>query len=213
MGKITIDDVTRCMSAYIPLDHPASYEYAALANFERLWDPSHKTMLDVGGGAGVMAQTIKTLFGLDQVASVDVVDRFLPSLDIETATYDGVKLPFPDNSFNCILFFNVLHHVSVASRTALMRECRRVAGKGPIYIKDHLSQGTIDDARLVALDLKGNFPHAMVKAHYLRDEDWCQLAHAAGYNSSERLFGTYRTGAFATLFPNRLEVSMRWRPT
>ncbi len=203
------------MSAHVRLYswHKPVYQYVALTNLRQQWDTGHRTMLDVGGGTGIIAQTIKTLFGLDRVISIDVEDRFLPSLDIDTNTYDGEKLPFPDSSFDCVLLFNVLHHVPVESRARLIRECRRVAGNGPIYIKDHLSMGLRDDARLALLDLLGNVPfHGMVRARYLRKHDWSTLAHEAAYNSSEYLFGNYRTGAFEVAFPNRLEINMKWRP-
>jgi ubiquinone/menaquinone biosynthesis C-methylase UbiE len=210
---ISIEDVMRCMSAHVRMYswHKPVYQHVALTNLRRLWDWSHGSALDVGGGTGVMAQTIKTLFGLERVASVDIQNRFLPSLSIETATYDGITLPFPDASFDCILLFNVLHHVPAASRVALIRECRRVAGVGPLYIKDHISQGAVDDARLTILDILGNVPfHGMVKASYLREGHWRDLAIETGHGTSERLSGAYRTGAVEALFPNRLEVSMQW---
>jgi ubiquinone/menaquinone biosynthesis C-methylase UbiE len=216
MEPISLEDVTRCMSEYVPLYawHKPIYQHVALNSLHRLWERDHRSALDVGGGTGVMAQTIKSLFGLDRVMSVDIEDRFLPALDIETAVYDGSTLPFPDGSFDCILLFNVLHHVPVASRTVLMRECRRVAGKGRVYIKDHVSKNTVDDARLALLDILGNVPfHGMVKARYLRDQDWRDLASAAGYVSGECLSGSYRSGIFEALFPNRLEISMQWRST
>ena len=190
------------------------YQYTVLSVLQQLWDPAHVSALDVGGGTGVMAHTIKTLFGLNRLASVDVHDRFLPSLGIETALYDGINLPFADGSFDCILLFNVLHHVPVAARMALIRECRRVAGRGPIYIKDHLSRGSMDDRRLAILDFLGNVPFSgMVSASYLRDEDWRKLAACNGYETSDYVSGDYRSGPLAAVFPNRLEVSMRWRPT
>jgi ubiquinone/menaquinone biosynthesis C-methylase UbiE len=203
------------MSAHVPLYswHNPSYQYAALTALQRMWNPSHVSALDVGGGTGVMAYTIKTLFGLERVASVDVQDRFLPSLGLQTAVYDGTTLPFADSSFDCILLFNVLHHVPVTSRLALLRECHRVAGSGPLYIKDHVSQGKADDGRLAVLDFLGNVPFSgMVRASYLRDEGWRDLAARTGYEPSAYLSGKYRTGLMETLFPNRLEVSMRWRP-
>jgi ubiquinone/menaquinone biosynthesis C-methylase UbiE len=213
MEALTIDAVAQSMSAHVALYswHKPLYQHAALTNLRRLWNPNHATMLDVGGGTGVLAQTIKNLFGVRHVVSVDVEDRFLHSLDIETKTFDGRALPFPDNSFDCVLLFNVMHHVPITSRVILMRECRRVAGKGPIYIKDHISQGTIDDARLQILDLLGNVPfHGMLRARYLRDKDWRDLARATNHVEGDRLSGTYRSGAFEILFPNRLETMMRW---
>jgi SAM-dependent methyltransferase len=211
---ITVDDVGRCMSAHVPLYswRKPNYQYVALSVLQQMWDPRHLIALDVGGGTGVMAYTIKTLFGLERVVSVDVQDRFLPSLDIETAVYDGTTLPFADGSFDCILLFNVLHHVPVTSRVALLRECLRVA-RGPLYIKDHVSHGSTDDARLAVLDFLGNVPFSgMVRASYLREEDWRELASRTGYESSAYPSGKYRTGLMEVLFPNRLEVSMRWRP-
>jgi len=112
-----------------------------------------------------------------------------------------------------VLLFNVLHHVPVADRIPLLRECRRVAGRGPLYIKDHVSRGLIDDARLAALDLLGNAPfRGMVTACYLREADWHRLALDAGYQRGEWLSGEYRSGPMAVLFPNRLEASGRWLP-
>jgi SAM-dependent methyltransferase len=212
---LTIDAVARCMSAHLPLYswRRPEYQYVALANLQRQWDPRHRSALDVGGGTGVIAQTIKTLFGLERVTSVDVEDRFLPSLDIETALYDGTTLPFADSTFDCVLLFNVLHHVPVKARARLMSECRRVAGGGPIYIKDHLSQGAVDDVRLAILDLLGNLPfNGMVRASYLREEDWRQLAARTGHRTGERLSGQYRKRPMEVLFPNRLEISMCWQP-
>jgi len=203
------------MAAHLPLYswREPRYQHIALANLQQLWDPGHASALDVGGGTGVMAHTIKTLFRLARVASVDVENRFLPGLGIETAVYDGVTLPFADNSFDCIVLFNVLHHVPVASRAGLIRECRRVAGRGPIYIKDHLSQGKLDDCRLTALDVLGNLPFSgMVRASYLREQDWRQLAVGTAHEPSGYLSGRYRSGVLESLFPNRLEISMRWRP-
>jgi ubiquinone/menaquinone biosynthesis C-methylase UbiE len=210
---ITIDAVQRCMAPHLPIYtwHKPNYQHVALTNLQRLWQPRDDRALDVGGGTGVMAQTIKTLFGLKQVTSIDVHDRFLPSLSIETALYDGVTLPFADASFDCVLLFNVLHHVPVASRVPLLRECRRVAGHGPLYIKDHISRGVTDNTRLAILDLLGNAPfRGMVSAKYLTEADWQDLAVNAGYEPGPRVTGEYRSGLMKALFPNRLEVSMRW---
>ncbi len=90
---------------------------------------------------GYLAHTVKTLFELPHVVSIDVHDRFSSELTIETAVYDGVTLPFADNSFDCALLFNVLHHVPIEHRLPLLRECRRVVGHGPLYIKDHIVAG------------------------------------------------------------------------
>lgn len=213
MQEITVDAVRRCLSAHLPVYawRTPVYQHVMLSALQRLWNPAHRSALDVGGGTGVMAQAVKTLFDLERVASVDVQDRFLKSLSVDTSLYDGTRLPFADASFDCVLLFNVLHHVPVSARAPLLLECRRVAGGGPIYIKDHVSHGAADDLRLAALDLAGNLPFSgMVRAWYLREADWEALAAQTRHQSSAPLSGPYRRGLAAALFPNRLEVSMRW---
>ncbi|OAI30619.1 hypothetical protein A1351_08350 [Methylosinus sp. R-45379] len=215
MECFTLDDLTRCMAPHAPIYswRKPAYQYVALTNLHRAWDKSHRRALDVGGGTGLLAYTIKSLFGLDHIVSIDVENRYLPSLDIETAVYDGCTLPFPDKSFDCVILFNVLHHVPTPLRLPLLRECRRVAGTGPLYIKDHLSEGLFDDARLAALDLIGNLPfNGMVSACYLRADDWRTLTSGAGYACEIVSDGEYRHGVERVIFPNRLETSMKWRP-
>ena len=190
-----------------------TYHTELLRAFQTLWDPAHLRMLDVGGGTGIIAQAMKDLFGIRHVTSVDVEDRFLKSLDIETRVYDGAKLPFADASFDCVTFSNVLHHVPPAVRPGLVRECVRVAGAGPIYIKDHLATSRLDHARLFVLDVMGNMPFGgMVKASYLTATDWQGIASTAGARIERQISGAYRSGAFEHLFPNRLEVTMRLVP-
>src|SRR5579884_2123196 len=105
MAMISLLEVQRRLSEHVPLYawHRPVYQHVMLEDLNQLWDPSHRSMLDVGGGTGAMAQVIKSLFGLERVAAVDVEDRFLPSLDIETAIYDGGTLPYADDSFDCVL--------------------------------------------------------------------------------------------------------------
>lgn len=215
MTPLTIEEVRKCLAAHSSLYkwRTPHYQYVMLRNLQCLWAGDHRSALDVGGGTGVMAHAVKVLFGLDRVSSVDVENRYLSSLDIDTAVFDGQALPFPDASFDCVLLFNVLHHVPVAARAKLLLECRRVAGRGPLYIKDHISRGMVDDLRLAALDLLGNVPfHGMVTASYLREREWNDLAARTGHKVEQALCGRYRTGSATLVFPNRLETSMRWLP-
>lgn len=191
--------------------YPPSYHATLLRSFAELWEPSFHRVLDVGGGTGIIAQAMKDLFAIPHVTSVDVEDRFLKSLDIEAAVYDGARMPFPDATFDCVTFSNVLHHVPAAVRPGLMRECARVVGGGPILIKDHLARSAIDHARLFALDAIGNVPFGgMVTASYLTEADWQTLAADAGYRIERRIGGVYRRGAYGVIFPNRLEITMKW---
>ncbi len=212
---MTIDTerVADVLSHHLPvyrLRRPV-YQAVMLEALRRLWRPQYRRVLDVGGGTGVIAQAVSELFDVDQVVSVDVEDRFLPSLTVEHRTYDGRTLPFADGAFDCVLFNNVIHHVQIQDRVPLLTECRRVAPAGALLIKDHLAAGAIDHLKLTALDVIGNAPFSgMIKASYLEAAQWRALAQASGYRIAESASGPYRGALFGALFPNRLETTMRW---
>jgi putative flippase GtrA/SAM-dependent methyltransferase len=190
------------------------YQIVLLQSLRGLWNPADQRLLDVGGGTGLIGQAIHDLFPIGRIASVDVEDRFLPDLSIETATFDGSRLPFDDAAFDCALLSNVLHHVPEAARVGLMLECSRATGGGRIYVKDHLATGRLDRIRLAVLDYIGNTPfHGMVKGTYLDAGQWAELAKAAGYRVESTVSGQYRSGPVAMVFPNRLEIVMRWVKT
>lgn len=208
----TLAQVQAVMAAHIPLyrRHKPVYQTELMGSFAALWDPSHRRVLDVGGGTGIIAQLMVDLFGGIDITSVDVENRFLPTLTFERRVYDGVTMPFADGAFDCATMSNVMHHVPKDVRAPLMAEIARVTGGGPILIKDHLAASAIDHRRLYALDVMGNVPFGgMVKANYLTAAEWQALASGAGYTIERQISGTYRTGAFATAFPNRLEITMR----
>ena len=160
-----------------------------------------------------MAEAILCLFPLDKVQVIDVVDRFCPNLSVETARYDGKAIPFADGTFDAATLNNVVHHVPVDERVSLLQEVRRVVD-GPLYIKDHISTSLLDDLRLTMLDAIGNIPFGgMVKAHYLYAAEWRELSAKSGWRiGATAAPRAYRSGAYAALFPNRLEITMRFDP-
>lgn len=189
------------------------YQAIMLDSLFELWRATHDRVLDVGGGTGVIAEAISRLFPVGKVYTIDLVDRFCPNLSIETACYDGRTIPFADGAFDAATLNNVLHHVPVADRVSLLREIRRVV-EGPLYIKDHVSIGRLDDLRLTVLDAIGNIPFGgMVNAKYLSAAEWQALADKSGWrigaSASPR---SYRSGLLDSLFPNRLETTMRFEP-
>jgi SAM-dependent methyltransferase len=209
---ITFDAVAATMRRYSAIYRyrRPKYQTAMLRSLSDIWSGRHERLLDVGGGTGIMAQCLADHFPVDNVTTIDIEDRFHPSLSVNHKVYDGSIIPFPDKSFDAAIMNNVIHHVPRLGRVALLREIARVS-TGPLYIKDHLSLGPLDDIRLGALDLIGNVPFGgMVQAEYLTSEDWRRLATESGFDIREIRSGDYRTGLFAVAFPNRLETVMRW---
>lgn len=189
------------------------YQATMLQSILSLWVGRACRLLDIGGGTGVIAEAMAELFPVDCVHAVDLVDRFCATLNVATTKYDGNSLPFGDASFNAATLNNVLHHVPANARAGLLCEIRRVVD-GPLYIKDHESRSGLDNLRLAAMDAIGNLPFGgMVRARYLGHNDWESLARASGYRIAARAEpGLYRRGLYALLFPNRLEVTMRFEP-
>jgi len=103
--------------------------------------------------------------------------------------------------------------VPQAERVGLLREIRR-AVNGPLYIKDHLSTGVIDDLRLTVLDALGNIPFGGMlfrRATFRPGNGRIWQTRAAG-RSAPWQHARYRHGLHAAAFPNRLETTMRFDP-
>ena len=210
---VDLQTVSTILRAHLGLYHwrRPVYQATMLEALRSCWGEGDRRVLDVGGGTGVIAQAISELFPVDRVVSVDVEDRFLPTLTIEHAIFDGRRLPFADGEFDCVVFNNVIHHVQPRDRAPLLRECRRVAPTGAVFIKDHLAQTLLDHLRLTALDAIGNAPFSgMIRADYLSLAEWRSLAAETGYAISSTTSSTYRRGLVGAIFPNALEVLMRW---
>jgi SAM-dependent methyltransferase len=113
--------------------------------------PRGATVLDVGSGDGNVASLIMEFRKDLTVRGVDVLVR--PSTRIPVTSFDGTNLPFPDESFDVVMFVDVLHHTE--HPTVLLREAMRVARKG-IAIKDHTLDGPGSRFRLRFMDWVGN---------------------------------------------------------
>lgn len=203
------------LSAHLPIYRTKVpyYQAAMLDSLRQLWVGQPNRLLDVGGGTGVIAQAISELFPVGEVEAVDLVDRFCPTLSVLTKRYDGKTLPFENAAFDAATLNNVMHHVPAAVRVDLLREIRRVVD-GPLYIKDHVTRGQVDNVRLTIMDAIGNIPFGgMVWARYLTLSEWESLAEDSGYVIAARVTSMpYRQGFYARLFPNRLETTMRFEP-
>lgn len=210
----SLAEVAQLLASHAPLYRRRKpvYQTTMLGDLATAWVGQHQRVLDIGGGTGVLAEAIQKLLPAKHVVSIDVVDRYFKTLTVETMTYDGISLPFDNQSFEAATINNVMHHVPVDSRRELIQEVSRVVS-GPIYIKDHLASSPLDHARLWALDAIGNIPFSgQIDADYLTMADWEALAADAGRRLVQFPTGQYRQLPLSAIFPNRLETVFRFDP-
>jgi SAM-dependent methyltransferase len=210
--RVTLEAVSAILVRYLAVyrHRKPFYQTLLLRQLAEEWG-DHRSVLDVGAGTGVLGQAMHELFAAD-VTSIDIHDRYVKGLTTRVLVYDGKTLPFADHAFDAVVINNVLHHVPLPLRERLLRECHRVCD-GPVYIKDHLAATTLDHVRLTVLDAIGNIPFGgMVSAHYLTVREWEQLAASTGYGPPSFRSAAYRSGLFAMIFPNGLEIITKWVP-
>jgi SAM-dependent methyltransferase len=138
--------------------------------------PPALTLLDVGCGDGTIAKIVgQSVPGLT-VSGAEYAPR--PDCAIPCAGFDGLRLPFPDQSFDGCMFVDVLHHSR--DPLAILRDAARVC-RSFILIKDHLAESTLDHMTLRFMDWVGNRPHGVeLPYNYLSGQQWQNLYHDAG---------------------------------
>ena len=130
--------------------------------------PQDSLVLDIGCGDGTLASSIAASRKDVRIEGVDVMVR--PSVKINVREYDGLKLPFPDDSVDVAIFVDVLHHAE--QPLAVLSEAARVAG-GKIIIKDHLRQGFMAQTRLKMMDWMGNARYGVsLPYRYWNRSEW-----------------------------------------
>jgi len=107
----------------------------------RLGDHRRLRVLDIGCGIGLVDRELEShvgfLCGVDMSRdSLELAKARAPLTNF--ALYDGVRLPFSDDSFDATFAISVLHHVAPAARAAFMAEMvRPVAPRGVTILIEH----------------------------------------------------------------------------
>ncbi len=130
--------------------------------------PESHSVLDVGCGDGLIDALVLARRRDLSIRGVDVLVR--QSAHIDVAGFDGRHLPFLDQSFDSVLFCDVLHHTD--SPWAMLTEAVRVA-RQCVVIKDHLVQGWLARPTLRFMDFVGNAPYGVVLPYnYFTARQW-----------------------------------------
>ncbi len=92
-------------------------------------------MLDIGSGIGLTDHHLTPYF--KNLCGVDVEEEVVNSAkgfnsEVKYSFYNGMKLPFEDNSIDLAFSINVMHHVSPAKWEPFLKEMNRVLKPGGI---------------------------------------------------------------------------------
>ena len=138
--------------------------------------PPEATVLDVGCGDGLLAEAMLRRRPDIQFRGIDVMAR--PDARITVTKFDGARLPFPQESFDVVLFADVLHHTPHAE--ALLRDARDVA-RHAVIVKDHCADGFLAWPTLRFMDRVGNARFGVALPHlYLRWDEWQRMFSELG---------------------------------
>ena len=130
--------------------------------------PQNANVLDVGCGDGTIAMLIQQQRPDVSIRGIDVFTRKDTYIDV--TLFNGQEIPFTDNSFNTVMFVDVLHHTN--DPKVLLGEANRVASN-KIVIKDHSKNGFLADETLRFMDWVGNAPHGVVLPYnYWTKSQW-----------------------------------------
>ena len=143
--------------------------------------PAGSTVLDVGTGDGSIAAAIQEARPGITLSGIDVLVR--TGAAIPVAPFDGRTIPFADDSFDVVLFVDVLHHTT--DPQVLLSEAARVA-RGCVIIKDHNRDGFLAGATLRVMDWVGNARFGVALPYtYWSAEEWRAGYARAGLEVAE----------------------------
>lgn len=113
-----------------------------------------KTVLDIGASDGKLSYNLSKKLNNTNFQGIDVFPQ--PKTYIPIKKYDGKSIPYKDNTFDCVMLIDVLHHAN--DQQQVLKEAKRVSKKY-ILIKDHFFRNKIGLINLYITDFLGNFAY------------------------------------------------------
>lgn len=210
------DEYTRLHQQSIRLtgenvDFFAAYK---VKDMHKLWfqdereDPSE--ILDFGGGTGSSAPHLSRLFPGSRITIADVSRRSLEIAEsrglsrVATRHFDGVSLPFENDSIDLALAACVFHHIDHDLHVSLLQEIRRVlrsGGKLMIFEHNPLNPLTRHAVNTCPFDENA----VLIAASEMK-----RRMQRAGYTSVSTAYRIFFPNLLKALRP--LENNMTWLP-
>jgi ubiquinone/menaquinone biosynthesis C-methylase UbiE len=143
--------------------------------------PPEGHVLDVGCGTGRIARLLAERNPKLRIEGIDVLAQ--PRAEIPVTVFDGVTIPWERKTVDAVMLVDVLHHTD--RQAQLLREALRVS-RGPVVIKDHVSETRLDRAVLAFMDWVGNRSLGIASLHkYCSKAQWEQLFEEVGVRACE----------------------------
>ena len=145
--------------------------------------PPGAHVLDVGCGDGRIGWQMQQMQPGITVSGLEIMAR--PQCRIPCELFDGRHIPRKDNSIDCCVFVDALHHTDDIA--GLLREAARVS-RHHVLVKDHLCESPLDYATLSVMDWVGNHPQGVAVPHNFQSRrQWAVM-----FASSDLVVETWR---------------------
>lgn len=122
-------------------DYYAEHKVLEIKKYEK---NSHQFVLDIGCGDGLTEVYFSKHFSSWNLAGIDISAQSIGEAkkkgirNTNFTFYDGINIPFPNNTFDLVFLSSVLHHVSFDEHLPLLKEIRRVLQPGGrLYLFEH----------------------------------------------------------------------------
>ncbi|MEJ2884623.1 class I SAM-dependent methyltransferase [Pedobacter sp. GR22-6] len=150
-------------------------------NMSSLSNHSLWNCLDIGCGDMKISSLISQKASQINFKCIDVFPKPENRIDINWDNYlqyDGVQIPYEQNSFDAAILVDVLHHCT--DITGTLNEARRITPY--IIVKDHLEYGLVSRTLLQLMDFYGNWAYDVnVPKRYFSKESFEKLCKECGF--------------------------------
>ncbi|MEI6641484.1 MAG: class I SAM-dependent methyltransferase [Novosphingobium sp.] len=192
------------------LDYFASYKIEYVQQLWRERGRRPRVIMDFGSGIGNALAPMHEAFPEAEIIALDVSRASLDLVDaqaiprVRTLAYDGLKIPLPEASLDCVFIACVFHHIPAEHHVALLKELRRVLRPdGMLVLFEHNPLNPM--TRLAVARCEFDRDAVLIGAAEMR-----RRLQAGGFIRTERRFCLFFPPVLALLRP--LERFLGWLP-